>query len=158
MAAAIPDGSAALPDSSLAAIAPTIAHNLQSNESFRAIHQAQVLHGLLRFVKPDGHSHAPPDSLLITLNESVQSALQDEIAGRIAALFHLSPADTKLTGANGAAVFGSADAKTQFLTEARKGHRMAACMCPQWHRAELLCIVRRAAFAKDLLKQSIFTN
>jgi hypothetical protein len=42
MAAALPDGSAASPDSSLAAIAPTIARSLQSNDSFRTIHKTQV--------------------------------------------------------------------------------------------------------------------
>lgn len=48
MAAGLPDGSAALPDNSLAAIAPTIARSLQSNDSFRTIHKTQVRQHTLR--------------------------------------------------------------------------------------------------------------
>ena len=64
-------------------------------------------------------------------------AVQDEIAGRIAAVFHLSPADTRFTSADGPAVFGSADGRTQFLTEVHDLSPKPKCM-----RTQMSCVER----------------
>jgi hypothetical protein len=141
MAAAVPDGSAALPDSSLAAIAPTITKNLQSNASFRAIHQAQVpLHWLCTHLQRVMFaSCCLPTSCDVQKIYQTCFTVKEEIAGRVAAVFHLRAAITKFTNADGAAVFSSADGKTQFLTEVAFLPDVPACKQYQLPCQRLCC-------------------